>query len=82
MLRNGQVDATQHLEGAEGLVQTLDPERFAGIHQRCPPWAPLRRSRATSQSVNRARGIVTTMKMRATPMYGVKLKLAACVICA
>ena len=66
---------------AEGLVQALDPERFAGLHQRCPPCAPLRRSRATSQSVNRASGIVTTMKMRATAMYGVKLNAAACLIC-
>ena len=47
-----------------------------------PPCAPLRRSRATSQSVNRASGMVTTMKTSATARYGVKLKLAACLICA
>ena len=66
VLRDGEVDAAQDLERAERLVQALDPERLAGLHQRCPPCAPLRRSRATSQSVNRASGIVTTMKIRAT----------------
>ena len=60
-----EVDAAQDLEVAERLVQALDPEgalRRTSI-RRVPPGArPRARSRATSQSVNRASGIVTTMK--------------------
>ena len=64
---------------AERLVQALDAQRLA----RSPARRPRSRaalSRATSQSVNRASGIVTTMNTRATPRNGVKLKVAACLI--
>ena len=39
------------------------------------PAPPGRRSRAMSQSVSRASGIVTTMKTSATATYGVKLNV-------
>ena len=54
VLGHGEVDPAQHLELAERLVQPLDPERVAHTSR---PACWRRRSRATSQSVNRASGI-------------------------
>ena len=61
VLGDGQVDAAQDLERAERLVQPLDPERLgrssADPLQAAPGHAPPVRC-ATSQSVNRASGMV------------------------
>ena len=63
------VDAAQHLELPEGLAQSRDLQRRRA-HAALPAcWRRL--SRATSQSVKRAIGIVSAMKMIAVAMYGV-----------
>ena len=53
-----EIDPAQHLVLAEGLVQVLDQD---GAHA-MPPATRRRRSRATSQSVKRASGIVIATK--------------------
>ena len=59
VLLEREVDAAQHLELAERLVHVLHAERLA--HASLPACCR-RRSRATSQSVNRASGIVIATK--------------------
>ena len=54
VLGDVQVDAAEHLQLPEGLVHTVEEQRFAHALDACR----LRRSRSTSQSVNRASGIV------------------------
>src|SRR6476620_2709971 len=82
MLVDLEVDPSQHLELAEGLVQAfhLEGDRIAG-HASLPACCR-RRSRATSQSVNRASGIVIRTKSVAATRYGVPLKVADWSICA
>ena len=60
VLGEREVDPTQHLELAERLVHVLDAERLAR-HASLPPCCR-RRSRAMSQSVKRASGIVIATK--------------------
>src|SRR5213075_1349691 len=72
-----------NLEFAERLVEILDPQ--GGLIPGGPiagHWLPAwpARSRAISQSVRRASGMVITTKTKATAMYGVKLNLAALMI--
>ena len=54
---------------AEGLVDVLDLQRRG--HAAPPSASRRRRSRATSQSVSRASGIVSRMKSSAVAKYGV-----------
>ena len=74
MLRQREIDAAQHLEPAERLAQPLDDERRPfrrrSAHASLPACCR-RLSRATSQSVKRAIGTVSAMKMIAVAMYGV-----------
>ena len=86
VLGDDQVDALEHLEVAEGLVQPLDPQRLpaqraaAGAEGRDRHRAPAIwrvRSRATSQSTKRDMGMVRARKMTAAMRYGVKLNSAA-----
>src|SRR6185369_10798711 len=84
VLGNREVDPAQDLQRPEGLVQALNPQRRRGGRwgdgrHRTPADARAR-SRATSQSTTRARGKVMRMNTRATARYGVKLKVAACLI--
>ena len=67
-----EVDAAQDLQVAERLVQALDQRGRASTAARHrAPAARWRRSRATSQSVNRASGIViSTMKTSAADDVG------------
>ncbi len=58
VLRDLEVDPAQHLVLAERLVQLLDHDRAHAM----PPATRRRRSRATSQSVKRASGIVIATK--------------------
>ena len=61
-----EVDPAQHLELPEGLAQSRDLQRRRA-HAALPAcWRRL--SRATSQSVKRAMGIVSAMKMIAVAM--------------
>src|SRR5438093_55939 len=76
VLGERELDAAQHLELAEALVQPLDEQRLAHRVASCR-----RRSRATSQSVKRASGIVIATKSTAAQRYGVKLNVAAASIC-
>ena len=72
VLGEAQVDASEDFELVEGLVQTLDVESVtvAAAHASLPAcWRRL--SRAISQSVRRAIGTVSAMKMSAVAMYGV-----------
>ena len=72
VLGEAQVDAAEDLELVEGLVQALDLESTTvlGAHASLPAcWRRL--SRAMSQSVKRAIGTVSAMKMSAVAMYGV-----------
>ena len=60
-----QIDPLQHLVLAEGLVDAPEAER-GPLHHRRPPVASCRRrSRATSQSVSRASGMVRRMNRMA-----------------
>ncbi len=81
VLGDDEVDARA---GPRARRTTCAGPRCAGAsarHRAAPHGAPRRRrSRATSQSTNRASGIVTTMKTSATPTYGVKLNVAGCSI--
>ena len=61
VLGQGQVDAAEHLELAEGLVDALELECGSRAHASLPACCR-RRSRATSQSVKRASGIVIATK--------------------
>ena len=61
VLGEREIDPPQHLEVAERLVDSLELERRGGAHASLPACCR-RRSRATSQSVNRASGIVTRTK--------------------
>ena len=62
-----QVDAAQHLDVPEGLVHALDEQRLAhAIRLRVAADRG-----ATSQSVNRASGIVKATKSNAAATYGV-----------
>jgi hypothetical protein len=63
VLGEGQVDALQHLGSVEGLAQGFDPKSLT--HRAAPRASRLRRSRATSQSVRRASGIVRSTKRSA-----------------
>src|SRR4029077_11238306 len=83
VLADIEVDPPQHLELAEGLVEALDQKRTAGgrAHTNLPAWCRLR-SRATSQSVKRASGIVINTNSVAATRYGVKLNVADWSICA
>src|SRR5205807_6370000 len=68
VLADVEVDAAQYLHGAERLVHAFE---FQGNRSRahCPPPALWRRrSRAISQSVSRASGIVSRMKRSAVAM--------------
>ena len=67
VLGQREVDPAQHLGLAERLPEAVDLER---AHASLPACCR-RLSRATSQSVNRAIGIVSAMKMIAVAMYGV-----------
>ncbi len=69
MLGELEVDAAQHFELPERLVQARDLERGGGHASLAACCRRL--SRAMSQSVNLAIGIVSAMKMIAVAMYGV-----------
>ena len=68
VLADVEIDAAEYLDGAERLVHAFE---FQGSRSRahCPPPALWRRrSRAISQSVSRASGIVSRMKSSAVAM--------------
>ena len=67
VLGDVQVDAAEHLQLPEGLVHTVEEQRFAHVLDACRR----RRSRSTSQSVNRASGIVSATKSSAAVTYDV-----------
>src|SRR5436190_9939815 len=62
-----EVDASQHFERPEGLVQPFDEQGFAHVPTACRR----RRSRRTSQSVNRASGTVKATNSSAAATYDV-----------
>ena len=73
VLGEDEVDTTQDLDPAERLVEVLDDEGLA-VRSRAHASLPAcwrRLSRARSQSVKRAIGIVRATKMIAVAMYGV-----------
>ena len=72
-----EVDPAQHVVPAEGLAQALDLD---GVHVR-PPACRLRRSRATSQSVKRASGIVIATNRTAAAKYEPNVNDALASIC-
>ena len=79
--RDDQVDPAQDLERPRrtcaALERRVGPSGRRPSHGRSLIGRPPRRAGgpgATSQSVKRASGIVTTRKMSAVAMYGVKLK--------
>ncbi len=77
--RDLQVDPPQHLEAPERLAQPLEERKVAAADRLDAHRAAASRrlrSRATSQSVSRASGIVMTRKTSAVARYGVKLKIA------
>ena len=85
-----EVDPAQHLELAEGLVHAFDAECEGGssavacrdgAHASLPACCRFR-SRAISQSVNRASGIVISTNSVAATRYGVPLNVADWSICA
>src|SRR5262249_48020379 len=63
VLGDREIDAAEHLGAPERLVQLLDPE--CRRHATTPAAWRRRRSRATSQSVNRVSGIVIATKSTA-----------------
>ena len=65
VLVHRQVDALQHLQLAERLVDVRADERRVGVAHTRPPACCRLRSRATSQSVNRACGTVISTKKNA-----------------
>ena len=68
VLGDGQVDAAQHLQVVEGLVQALDAQRLRPRPSSArSPASWRRRSRAASQSTKRASGMVSTRNSRPQP---------------
>src|SRR5262249_699847 len=81
VLADAEIDPVEAKVIPEPLAQPLDLERRRIGHASSPSAWRRRRSRAISQSVKRASGIVIATKSTVAARYGVKLNVASTSIC-